>query len=124
MHADRTLLWGFHPGALDLQELQDYIQDVLLKPDAGRKVLAGIAASCAKLKDQPHMGVELRKKLNREIEGDCIFTGKYIVIYDVDEAVSILRVLDTRTDYWKLLLADESGGMKDNGAVSDGESSR
>ena len=109
---------------LDLQEIQDYIQDVLLNPDAGRKVLAGIAASCAKLKDQPYMGVELRRKLNREIEGYCIFTGKYIVIYDVDEAVSILRVLDTRTDYWRVLLADKSGGIQDDGAVSDGKSSQ
>ena len=27
-------------------------------------------------------------------------------LYDVDEAVSILRVLDTRTDYVKVLLAN------------------
>ena len=52
------------------------------------------------------MGVELRNKLGREIDGYCIITGKYIVIYDVDEAISILRVLDTRTDYVKVLLAD------------------
>ncbi len=91
---------------LDLQEIHDYIRDVLLNRDAARNVLAGIASSCSKLKSQPLMGTELRKKLNREIDGYCIVTGKYIVIYDVDEAVSILRVLDTRTNYVKVLLAD------------------
>ena len=91
---------------LDLQEIRDYIQDVLLNPDAAQNVLKNIADSCRKLKNQPYMGVELRKKLGREIDGYCIITGKYIVIYDVDEAVSILRVLDTRTDYVKVLLAD------------------
>lgn len=89
---------------LDLQEIHDYIQDVLLNPEAAKNVLASIASSCSKLKNQPLMGTELRKKLNREIDGYCIITGKYIVIYDVDEAISILRVLDTRTDYVKALL--------------------
>jgi len=91
---------------LDLQEIRNYICDVLLNPDAAKNVLTNIVTSCGKLKDQPHMGIELRKKLNREIEGYCIITGEYIVIYDVDDAVSILRVLDTRTDYVKILLAD------------------
>lgn len=91
---------------LDLQEIRDYIQDALLNPDAAQKVLKNIANSCGKLKSQPYMGVELRKKLRREIDGYCIITGKYIVIYDVDEAVSILRVLDSRTDYVKVFLAD------------------
>ena len=91
---------------LDLQEIRDYIRDVLLNPDAAQNVLKNIADSCGKLKNQPYMGIELRKKLGREIDGHCIITGKYIVIYDVDEAVSILRVLDTRTDYVKVLLAE------------------
>lgn len=91
---------------LDLQEIRDYIRDVLLNPDAAQNMLKNIADSCSKLKNQPYMGFELRKKLGREIDGHCIITGKYIVIYDVDEAVSILRVLDTRTDYVKVLLAE------------------
>ena len=91
---------------LDLQEIRDYICDVLMNSDAARNVLTNIAASCGKLKDQPYMGVELRKKLNREIDGYCMISGKYVVIYDVDEAVSILRVLDSRTDYVKVLFSE------------------
>ena len=89
---------------LDLQEIHDYICDTLLNPEAAQGILKNIANSCAKLKDQPYMGMELRKKLNREIEGYCIIVGKYLVVYDLGEAVSVLRVLDTRTDYVSLLL--------------------
>ena len=60
----------------------------------------------SKLKEQPYMGVVLRKKLNREIDGYCLITGKYIVIYEVDSVVSVLRVLDTRMDYLRVLLKD------------------
>lgn len=91
---------------LDLQEIRDYIADTLLNPEAAQNVLASIAASCSKLKEQPYMGTELRRKLRRELDGYCIVSGKYMVIYDVDEAVSILRVLDTRTNYLKALLTD------------------
>ena len=89
---------------LDLQEIRGHIER--LNPDSAQNVLTKIAASCEKLKNQPHMGVELRKKQNREIDGYCIIAGEYIVIYDVDEAVSILRVLDTRMDYVRVLLSD------------------
>ena len=91
---------------LDLQEIRDYIQDVLMNPDAAANVISQIAASCAKLKEQPYMGIELRKKLGRELDGWCMIAGKYIVIYEVDEAVSVLRVLDTRTDYLRILLSE------------------
>lgn len=91
---------------LDLQEIRDYIRDVLMNPNAAQNVIKSISDSCSRLKDQPYIGVELRKKLNREIEGYCMITGKYIVIYEVDEAVSVLRVLDTRTDYVKVLMAE------------------
>lgn len=97
----------YTPAAImDLQEIRDYIRDVLMNPDAAQNVVKSIADSCSRLKDQPYIGVDLRKKLNREIDGYCIITGKYIVIYEVDESVSVLRVLDTRTDYVKVLLAE------------------
>ena len=54
------------------------------------------------------MGVELRRKLNREIDGHRIIVGRYIAIHDVDEAVSIPSALDTRTDYVNILLAEST----------------
>ena len=80
----------------------------LANPEAAQSILSGIAKSSSKLKEQPYMGVELRKKLNREIDGYCLITGKYIVIYEVDSVISVLRVLDTRMDYLKVLLKDFS----------------
>ena len=90
---------------LDLQEIRGYICDALLNPQAAQSVLRSIADSCAKLKEQPLMGMELCKKFNREIEGYCIVVGKYLVVYDVGEVVSVLRVLDTRTDYARALFS-------------------
>lgn len=86
---------------LDLQEIRDYIGGALQNPEAAQGILRDVAS--ARLKAQPRMGMELRRKLNREIKGRCIVVGKYLVIYDIDEAVSILRVLDTRTNYLKVL---------------------
>ena len=57
---------------LDLQEIRDYIQEVLMNPDAAQNVIRSIADSCAKLKTQSHMGTELRKKFGRELDGYCL----------------------------------------------------
>ena len=100
----------YTPAAIaDMQEIRDCIRDVLLNLEAAQSILAGIAASCAKLKGQPCIGLELRKKLRREIEGRCMLHGRYIICYEIDEAISILRVLDTRTDYVRALFGDGNG---------------
>lgn len=97
----------YTPAAIcDLQEVESYIRDVLMNPDAAASVVASIADSCAKLKEQPYMGGELRQKLDRNIDGRFLICNKNIIIYDVDEAVSVLRVLDTRTDYAKVLVSE------------------
>lgn len=89
----------------DLLEIEDYITNTLLAPEAARNVLGKIATSCGKLKNQPYMGVELRRKIGRDVDGYCLISGTYMVIYYVDdEAVSVIRVLDTRTDYLRAIL--------------------
>ena len=38
----------YTPAAIaDMQDIRDYIRDVLLNPEAAQSILAGIAASCA-----------------------------------------------------------------------------
>lgn len=99
----------YTPAAIcDLEEVESYIRDVLMNPDAAANIIGIIADSCAKLKEQPYMGGELRQKLNREMDGRFLICQRYIVIYEVDEAVSVLRVLDTRTDYAKVLISELS----------------
>lgn len=95
----------YTPAAMmDLEEIKSYIADTLLNPDAAGNLMAGIAAACALLKDQPLLGPELRHKLYREIDERFLIHKKYMIVYEVTDAVSILRVLDTRTDYLNILL--------------------
>ena len=85
----------YTPAAIaDLEEIKSYIADTL----------ASIAAACALLKDQPSLGPELRHKLHREIDERFLIHKKYMIVYEVTDTVSILRVLDTRTDYLNVLL--------------------
>ena len=94
----------YTPAAIcDLEEIETYIRDTLQNPDAAVSIITSIAADCAQLKDQPRLGAELRQKLHREVEGHYLISGKYIVICEIDEAISIQRVLDTRTDYMQIL---------------------
>ena len=59
----------YTPAAMmDLEEIKSYIADTLLNPDAAANLMAGIAAACALLKDQPLPGPELRHILHREID--------------------------------------------------------
>lgn len=94
----------YTPAAIDdLQEIESYIRDTLQNPDAADHIISAIATDCARLKDQPRLGPELRQKLQREVDGRYLISGKYIVIYEIDEVISVQRVLDTRTDYMRLL---------------------
>ncbi len=95
----------YTPAAMaDLQEIKTYISDTLMNPDAAQNLMVSIAAACAKLKDQPSMGSELRNKIQREVRERYLIHGKYIIIYDVTDAIDVLRVLDTRTNYLRALI--------------------
>ncbi len=88
---------------LDLQEIHDYIREQLLNPEAAQHIVASIARDAARLKDNPALGFDLGGKTGREIRGRGLVSGKYLLIYDVDDCISILRVLDTRVDYLRMI---------------------
>ena len=90
----------------DLELIQDYITNRLMNPAAAQGIIRGIAIACNRLKDQLHIGVALRKKTDREIDGYCLISDAYMIIYDVDEAVSIIRILDARLDYMRILFGE------------------
>lgn len=99
----------YTPAAIcDLEEISDYVTNTLQNPGAAQNIISKIARDCNRLKDQPRMGLELSRKTGREIEGYCLISGQYMVIYDIDEAISVLRVLDTRVDYMRILFGTES----------------
>lgn len=94
----------YTPAAIcDLAEMEGYIRDTLQNPEAALRIITGIAADCARLKAHPSLGPELAQKLRRQVPGRYLVSGKYIALYEVDEAISILRVLDTRTDIMRIL---------------------
>ena len=88
---------------LDLDEIKRYISQELDNPAAAKRIIAAIARDAALLKRHPYLGVELRKKTGRDIDGRALISGNYMLIYDVDDAVSILRVIDTRVDYLRII---------------------
>ena len=88
---------------LDLQEIHDYIRDKLKNPNAAQRIVASVARDAARLKDNPMLGFDLSARIGREIRGRGLVSGKYLLIYDVDDCISILRVLDTRVDYLRMI---------------------
>lgn len=90
----------------DLELIQDYIANRLINPTAAQGIIQNIAIACHRRKEQPRMGIEVRKKTGREIDGYCMVSGAYMIIYDVDEAVSIIRILDARVDYMRILFGE------------------
>lgn len=100
----------YTPDALaDLDEIHDYIANELKNPAAAKRVIVAIARDCDRLRMQPYMGLEIRKKTGYEINGRCLVSNMYMVIYDVREEISVLRIVDTRLDYIRILT-----GMKEN----------
>ena len=90
----------YTPAAIvDLEEIFEYISVRLSDPDAARSIISNLYQSCALLKNDPDLGMELRRKVGRDVEGRCLVSGKYLIVYEVDEAIRILRIFDTRTDY-------------------------
>ena len=88
---------------LDLQEIDDYISVKLQNPDAARRIIQSIARDAARLKDNPYLGFDLSKKTGRDLKGRGLVSGKYLLIYDIDDSISILRVLETRVDYLRMI---------------------
>ena len=94
----------YTPAAIhDLDEIEQYIREELCAPDAAKNTIRKIANACAMLRSSPRMGLSLRGKLNREITQRYIISGHYLIIYEIDEMISVLRILDTRTDYLTIL---------------------
>lgn len=92
----------------DLLELKEYISTELCNPSAAEHIVSGILKSCAKLKEQPGMGLRLAQKTGRDTELLYIITGKHLVFYRIEKNdISVIRILDSRTDYLKVLFGEE-----------------
>ena len=87
----------------DLDNIQSYISEKLFNPQAANRIVTEIAESAKQLKDQPYLGFEMSKKTGRDIPGRGLVSGQYLLIYEVTDCISILRVIDTRVDFMRMI---------------------
>lgn len=88
----------------DLQAIRAYIAKALANPQAAERVLQ----SCQRLKTHPQLGPALAAKLGVETDLRYLVSGNYLVFYRAEaEYVSVLRILDGRTDYLRTLFCND-----------------
>lgn len=92
----------------DLHMIHNYIAVNLCNPAAADNVTKKIITSIANLKGQPHMGISLSERTGVVAELRYIVTGKYMAFYKQEkEYLSVVRILDVRTDYMAALFENE-----------------
>ncbi len=87
----------------DLDEIHSYISEHLMNPEAADGIIGRIATAAKKLKDEPYLGFSLADKIGIAVRGRGLVEGNYLLIYEVTDCISILRVIDTRTDYMRAI---------------------
>ena len=95
----------YSPEALeDLRLVKEYISENLQNPIASNRIINTIVKSCSNLKYQPKIGAELSTKTGRDTDLRYIISGKYFASYRIEEEyVSVIRILDGRTNYMQIL---------------------
>lgn len=86
----------------DMENIRDYIKDVLKKPSAARSAVAKIRKAFPLLGDNPYIGCALEEKLERRTDKRYFVSGSYIIIYRVRETdgiVEISRIFGGRQNY-------------------------
>ena len=88
----------------DLLEIRRYISSELHNETAAQRIARAILASCSNLKSFPQMGIALSEKINVQTAIRYIVSEKHLIFYTVDEGyISIMRILDSRTNYLQVL---------------------
>lgn len=91
----------------DLKAIEQYIGDELSNQAAAHRIITHILKSCAQLKAQPYLGMQLEKKIGRETDLYYLISGKQLIFYRVGaDTISIIRILDGRTNYLQVLFHD------------------
>ncbi|MCC8181949.1 MAG: type II toxin-antitoxin system RelE/ParE family toxin [Clostridiales bacterium] len=92
----------------DLADTRDYIENTLKNPGAAQNVTMQILKHCSILKEQPFCGGDLAAKTGRDTDMRFLVCGKHIAFYRVqDETISVIRILDGRTNYMRELFGIE-----------------
>jgi len=98
----------YTPEALnDLQEMSDYISNVLYRPQAAARIKKSILDSCSRLKNHPFMGFSVQEKTGWKTDLRYLVCEKHLAFYRVEhDYISIARIINGKQDYLRLLLGD------------------
>lgn len=88
----------------DLRSIKRYISKDLKAPKAAKRIVDMIQQSCIDLKMQPLMGFALNSKIDTPSDYRCLVCEHWVAFYLTDaESITIVRILDGRTDYLRAL---------------------
>ena len=88
----------------DLEEINSYIRDELLNPDAALKLMGDLKQTIQSLREFPERGTALSTILAVRTAHRFLLCGSYAVFYQVNgETVEVLRILNQRQNYLKAL---------------------
>lgn len=95
-----------HQAVIDIQQMQEYIANVLKNKTAARNFSKRILKDISILKTNPYIGVSVQEKFLITASLRMLVVDKQLVFYEVidEETVTIIRVLDGRQDYLAILL--------------------
>ena len=98
----------YTPEALtDLQEISDYISNVLCHPQAAARIRKSILDSCSRLKDQPLLGPSVQERMGGETDLRFLVCEKHLAFYRMENGyVSIARIISGRQDYLRILFPE------------------
>lgn len=95
----------------DLFKIRNIIEERWDNPQLARKVLQNITQSIRKLEIFPYMGIELRRYLDIQTEYRSLFCGQNYVFCRIEnEMVRIIRILNEREDFMRILFGVEEAG--------------
>jgi len=95
----------------DLRSIKDYIANDLSSPAAALRITEEIMSRCTLLLEQPYLGASLAAKICRKTDLRYLVCGRRLLFYRLDgDVVSIVRILDGRSDYLLILFGDKNAG--------------
>lgn len=95
----------YSPAALeDLREINNYISNSLSSPIAAKNITKAIVSSCHRLSDHPNLGISLQLKTGLDTNYRYLICNNHLIFYELKkENIFIVRILDARTDYMRIL---------------------
>ena len=95
----------YAPEALeDIQETKRYIATVLKNRSAASRVAKMLVRNCKQLKEQPYLGMAVEARTGYSSDMRYLICESWLAFYRIqDGTVQIVRVIDGRTDYVRVL---------------------